>query len=159
MARARLGCCIAHSPASQERSSGTAEPGVESGPRDSASVTGILRLHPIFEPTNMRFQRPRRRHVYSHAVGMAKSDPEIDMVACRRLDVDPTRTIFVDDAQIAVDGAAAVGMTTVLHHDTPLHHRPPRHLAHMIVHTNRSIERPSGVHGSRRIVRRRASRL
>ncbi|WP_238587945.1 hypothetical protein [Rhodococcus sp. 311R] len=40
------------------------------------------------------------------------------MPACRRLDVDPTRTVFVDDAQIAVDGAAAVRMTTVLHHDT-----------------------------------------
>ncbi len=56
--------------------------------------------------------------VYSHEVGIAKPDPEIYMLACRRLDVDPTRTVFVDDAQIAVDGAAAVGMKTVLHHNT-----------------------------------------
>lgn len=56
--------------------------------------------------------------VYSHEVGIAKPDPEIYALACRRLAVDPTRTVFVDDAQIAVDGAAAVGMTTVLHHDT-----------------------------------------
>lgn len=56
--------------------------------------------------------------VYSHEVGIAKPDPEIYKLACRRLDVDPLRALFVDDAQIAVDGAAAVGMTTVLHHDT-----------------------------------------
>lgn len=56
--------------------------------------------------------------VYSHEVGIAKPDQEIYALACRRLDVDPTRTVFVDDAQIAVDGAAAVGMTTILHDDT-----------------------------------------
>lgn len=70
------------------------------------------------------------------------------MLACRRLDVDPTRTAFVDDAQIAVDGAAAVRMTTVLHHDTrSTIAQLDTLLTYLIVDTDRAIEQPSGVHG------------
>lgn len=53
--------------------------------------------------------------IYSHEVGITKPDPEIYAMACARLDVDPHQVIFVDDAQIALEGAAAAGMTTIHH--------------------------------------------
>ncbi|MFB7718778.1 HAD family hydrolase [Nocardia sp. NPDC056100] len=55
--------------------------------------------------------------IYSHEVGITKPDPEIYAMACARLSVDPHQVIFIDDAQIALDGAAAVGMTTIHHID------------------------------------------
>jgi epoxide hydrolase-like predicted phosphatase len=55
--------------------------------------------------------------VYSHEVGIEKPDPRIYEIACRRLDVKPSEVVFVDDAQMAVDGAEAVGMVGILHRD------------------------------------------
>ncbi|MFB8003485.1 HAD family hydrolase [Nocardia sp. NPDC056000] len=55
--------------------------------------------------------------IYSHEVGITKPDPEIYAMACARLDVDPHQVIFIDDAQIALDGAAGAGMTTIHHAD------------------------------------------
>jgi putative hydrolase of the HAD superfamily len=55
--------------------------------------------------------------VYSHEVGLAKPDPEIYRLTCRRLDVAPEDAVFVDDRQGAVDGATGVGMPTVLFRD------------------------------------------
>jgi putative hydrolase of the HAD superfamily len=53
--------------------------------------------------------------VYSHEVGFQKPDARIYELACRRLHVEPAATVFVDDRQEAVDGAAAVGLRAVLH--------------------------------------------
>ncbi|MEC3958785.1 HAD family phosphatase [Nocardia sp. CDC153] len=53
--------------------------------------------------------------VYSHEVGIAKPDPEIYLLACRRLGIDPHETVFVDDSEIAVTGAKSVGITAILH--------------------------------------------
>jgi epoxide hydrolase-like predicted phosphatase len=55
--------------------------------------------------------------VYSHEVGLEKPDPRIYEIACQRLEVEPTDVVFVDDAQMAVDGAKAVGMVGILHQD------------------------------------------
>jgi epoxide hydrolase-like predicted phosphatase len=55
--------------------------------------------------------------VYSHEVGIEKPDPRIYEIACRRLDANPSEVVFVDDSQMAVDGAEAVGMVGILHRD------------------------------------------
>lgn len=55
--------------------------------------------------------------VYSHEVGVAKPDPAVYLLTCRRLEVSPEEAVFLDDRQGAVDGAAGVGMATVLFRD------------------------------------------
>jgi putative hydrolase of the HAD superfamily len=52
--------------------------------------------------------------VYSEEVGVSKPDPEIFLHALRELGVDPSAAMFVGDRlDTDVQGAAAVGMTTV----------------------------------------------
>lgn len=53
--------------------------------------------------------------VYSHEVGIEKPDPRIYELACTRLGVAATEVVFVDDADIAIAGAEAVGFTTIKH--------------------------------------------
>ena len=55
--------------------------------------------------------------VYSHEVGIAKPDPRIYQLACARLEVQPAEAVFLDDNQLMVDGARAVGMQAVLFED------------------------------------------
>jgi putative hydrolase of the HAD superfamily len=55
--------------------------------------------------------------VYSHEVGLAKPDPAIYDLVCRRLEVAPAQAVFLDDRPAAVEGAAAIGMTGVLFRD------------------------------------------
>jgi epoxide hydrolase-like predicted phosphatase len=55
--------------------------------------------------------------VYSHEVGMSKPDPRIYLLTCERLGVRPAETVFLDDAEPAVDGARAVGMQAILFED------------------------------------------
>ncbi|XP_022103106.1 bifunctional epoxide hydrolase 2-like [Acanthaster planci] len=50
-------------------------------------------------------------------VGMRKPDPEIYKLACREMGVEPKEVIFVDDLESNVNGAKAVGMTTILFTD------------------------------------------
>ena len=57
--------------------------------------------------------------VYSHEVGLVKPDPKIYELACERLGVEPDELVFIDDTQICVDGAAAIGIHAVLHESTP----------------------------------------
>jgi FMN phosphatase YigB (HAD superfamily) len=40
------------------------------------------------------------------------------MLACARLAVPPTKTVFVDDARANVDAAAALGIRALLHRNT-----------------------------------------
>jgi putative hydrolase of the HAD superfamily len=58
--------------------------------------------------------------VYSHEVGLAKPDPAIYALVCRRLEVAPAQAVFLDDRPAAVEGAAAIGMTGVLFQDKGL---------------------------------------
>ncbi len=52
--------------------------------------------------------------VFSDEAGASKPEPEPFLRACRDLDVEPFRTMYVgDDLVTDVQGAAMVGMTTV----------------------------------------------
>jgi putative hydrolase of the HAD superfamily len=53
--------------------------------------------------------------VLSGREGLRKPEPEIYLLAARRLGIRPEDCVFVDDVQANVDGARAVGMTAVLH--------------------------------------------
>jgi putative hydrolase of the HAD superfamily len=55
--------------------------------------------------------------VISGEVGLHKPQPEIYLLACERLGVEPAAAVFVDDLRENCAGAEAVGMTSVLHRD------------------------------------------
>lgn len=57
--------------------------------------------------------------VDSHEVGMRKPDPEIYLLSARRLGVDPSRSVFLDDTESNVEAARRVGMHGVLVADDP----------------------------------------
>jgi FMN phosphatase YigB (HAD superfamily) len=50
-------------------------------------------------------------------VGLHKPQPEIYLLASKRLAVEPERCVFVDDLRENCAGAEAVGMTAILHRD------------------------------------------
>ena len=50
----------------------------------------------------------------SGEVGMHKPQPEIYLLACERLGIEPADGVFVDDLRENCDGAEAVGMTAIL---------------------------------------------
>ena len=56
--------------------------------------------------------------VISGDVGLHKPQPEIYLLACERLGVEPRECVFVDDLRENIAGAEAVGMTGVLHRDS-----------------------------------------
>jgi len=56
--------------------------------------------------------------VISGDVGMHKPQPEIYLLACERLGVEPADCVFVDDLRENVTGAEAVGMAAILHRDS-----------------------------------------
>ena len=56
--------------------------------------------------------------VISGDVGLHKPQPEIYLLACERLGVEPAGCVFVDDLRENVTGAEAVGMTAILHRDS-----------------------------------------
>ena len=56
--------------------------------------------------------------VISGDVGLHKPQPEIYLLACERLRVEPTDAVFVDDLRENCEGAETVGMKTILHRDT-----------------------------------------
>jgi epoxide hydrolase-like predicted phosphatase len=55
--------------------------------------------------------------VYSHEIGVMKPDPAAYGAVCDRLEVVPTEVVFLDDTQMCVEGAEAVGMKAVLYRD------------------------------------------
>ncbi len=57
--------------------------------------------------------------IYSHEVGLEKPDPAIFELTCRRMDVAPERTVFVDDVPANVAAAQALGMHGINHTHTP----------------------------------------
>jgi epoxide hydrolase-like predicted phosphatase len=56
--------------------------------------------------------------VISGEVGMHKPQPDIYLLACERLGVEPADAVFVDDLCENCEGAEAVGMTAVLHRES-----------------------------------------
>jgi epoxide hydrolase-like predicted phosphatase len=55
--------------------------------------------------------------VISADVGLHKPQPEIYLLASKRLGIDPARCVFVDDLRENCAGAEAVGMTAILHRE------------------------------------------
>jgi epoxide hydrolase-like predicted phosphatase len=55
--------------------------------------------------------------VYSHECGMSKPDPAIYALACERLQVEPSRMVFVDDYEPCVAGARRAGIQAVRFQD------------------------------------------
>ncbi len=55
--------------------------------------------------------------VISAEVGLHKPEPEIYLLASKRLGVEPEQCVFIDDLRENCAGAEAVGMTAVLHRD------------------------------------------
>ncbi len=56
--------------------------------------------------------------VISGEVGLHKPQPEIYLLASKRLGVEPGECVFVDDLRENCAGAEAVGMTALLHRDS-----------------------------------------
>ena len=56
--------------------------------------------------------------IISGDVGLHKPQPEIYVLACERLGVEPQDCVFVDDLRENVTGAEAIGMTAILHRDS-----------------------------------------
>lgn len=88
------------------------------------AIAAIGRHHTVGMLTNNVREWSRWREYYpmelfrvvidSSEVGMRKPDPRIYRLTCERLGVDPQKTVFVDDLEENVEGAAAVGMRGVL---------------------------------------------
>ena len=53
----------------------------------------------------------------SGEVGLHKPQPEIYLLACERLVIEPAQAVFVDDLRENCAGAEAVGMTALLHRE------------------------------------------
>ncbi|MFN2640268.1 MAG: HAD family hydrolase [Actinomycetota bacterium] len=56
--------------------------------------------------------------IISGEVGLRKPNADIYLLAASRVELDPSECVFVDDFQINVRGAEAVGMRGIHHHDT-----------------------------------------
>ncbi|MFF1538529.1 HAD family hydrolase [Microbacterium sp. NPDC058269] len=54
---------------------------------------------------------------YSHEQGVNKPDPEAYRRALQRMGAEPDDVLFIDDHQVSVDGAEAVGIRAVRHLD------------------------------------------
>lgn len=53
--------------------------------------------------------------VYSHEVGFSKPDPRIYALCLDRLRVEPDEVVFLDDSELTVAGARAMGMHGVVY--------------------------------------------
>ena len=53
--------------------------------------------------------------IISGEVGVQKPDPEIFMLACKRLTISPTELIFVDDSANSLKSSKTVGYAPLLY--------------------------------------------
>ena len=106
-----------------------------SGPAMDATVAVLNEVQalgvPTFALTNWSAETlPRVRHRYgflesfdgmlvSGEEGIIKPDPAIYQLLCRRFDLSPDRTFFVDDSAANVDAAAALGFAAHRFVDAP----------------------------------------
>jgi epoxide hydrolase-like predicted phosphatase len=56
--------------------------------------------------------------IYSHEVGIAKPNPRIFELACKRLGVQPTEVVFLDDVEANVIAAREAGIHAILFQET-----------------------------------------
>ena len=75
--------------------------------------------------------------VISGEVGLHKPQPEIYLLACERLEVEPGEAVFVDDLRENCAGAEAVGMTADPAPRSVRHPRPARGAVRPRTHGNR----------------------
>lgn len=68
------------------------------------------------QATYKRFQRCFERFYLSYEMGMRKPDPEIFLHVLRENGLAPEKTLFIDDTEEHVQGAASVGLQTWLFH-------------------------------------------
>lgn len=54
---------------------------------------------------------------YSHEIGVMKPDSAAYAAVCDLLEVEPHEVVFLDDLEMCVEGAVAVGMMAVLYRD------------------------------------------
>ena len=80
-------------------------------PRVILSNTNALHIEYIFE--HFPIIREFDAHVFSHEVGLLKSDAAIYRLTLDRCGVEAGRTLFVDDLRANVEGARAVGMHAI----------------------------------------------
>jgi 2-haloacid dehalogenase len=52
-------------------------------------------------------------HVISGLEGVVKPDPTIFRRMLRRFDLEPSRTLFIDDSAVNVEAAAAIGINAI----------------------------------------------
>ena len=55
--------------------------------------------------------------IYSHEAGITKPDPRVYALICARLGVRTQETVFLDDADLCVDGAREAGIHAVHYQD------------------------------------------
>jgi epoxide hydrolase-like predicted phosphatase len=53
--------------------------------------------------------------IYSHEVGFSKPDPRIYTLCLEQLGLEPDEIVFLDDSEITVAGARAMGMRGVVY--------------------------------------------
>ncbi len=71
------------------------------------------------EETRYGFEEMVDTIIYSHEVGLAKPDPRIYELTCKRLNVTPDEVVFLDDTPAIVESAREYGIMAVLHESTP----------------------------------------
>jgi 2-haloacid dehalogenase len=52
-------------------------------------------------------------HVISGLEGVVKPDPTIFRRMLRRFDLEPSRTLFIDDSAVNIEAAAAIGINAI----------------------------------------------
>lgn len=70
--------------------------------RDAAKASAVAEVMDLFHVV-----------IESSKVGLRKPDPRIYELACARLEVDPSRVVYLDDLGINLKPARALGMTTI----------------------------------------------
>jgi putative hydrolase of the HAD superfamily len=56
--------------------------------------------------------------IYTHEEGIAKPDPRIFALTCKRLGVQPTQMLFLDDSQRSVAAARTLGIHAIHFRET-----------------------------------------
>ena len=77
-------------------------------------VPFFTREYPVFEQFSGA--------VYSHQAGVMKPDPAIYQTAIRKFNLNPERTIYIDDLEANVIGGNKAGFKGI-HYDPEQHHR------------------------------------
>jgi putative hydrolase of the HAD superfamily len=82
-------------------------------PRFILSNTNAIHMDFIF--SRYPFVRDFDGHILSHEVGLQKPDGRIYELTTGRFDLQPSRTVFIDDIRANVVGAQTAGWHAILH--------------------------------------------